>query len=453
MSKKTIHLPQSFLDAVRPLLGDEYNDFLKSYQLEPVRALRFSNRRSIPGSIIYEDPVPWADRAFYVSQESQLGAHPLHWAGAYYLQEPSAMAAVSALNPRPGDKVLDLCAAPGGKATQIADCLLGEGLLIANEPFASRAMELNRNIERMGIRNAVVTNNLPEELAQRFPSFFDKILVDAPCSGEGMFRKDPGVLAAWTEELSKAFAKRQLQILQDAAVMLKPGGRLLYSTCTFNRVENEDIIESFFRVNSDFALLSIDLPGIGKAPRSMLRLWPHKVRGEGHFIALMGKKEAQSFNKGEYHSALHFNKKEQVLLNFVNGELSHWITEPINANAIIADTAVVAPSGLPDLTGLRVLRLGLHLCSLVGKTIKPDHALALAVQSRNPVPITYSQAQAYRKGEVLSIDNAVKGYATPALDDWPLGWGKASQGVLKNHYPKGLRKLGDDKESNQHQGK
>ena len=278
--------PQGWIEQLTPLLGPSLPDFLHSYEEPPARGLRV--RPGIQPPAEAGEPIPWAENAYDLPLDSTAGAHPLHEAGAYYLQEPSAMAAAAALHPRPGERVLDLCAAPGGKSTQLAAYLRGEGLLVCNEPVPSRAQILSRNIERMGVPNAVVVSMLPEQLSGRWPGFFDKILVDAPCSGEGMFRRHPETRQEWTPASPMGCAQRQSHILRHAALMLRPGGMLAYSTCTFNPIENEGVIEGFLREHPEFSTVSFSLPGLPECGGT-LRLWPHQIRGEGHFVALLRK--------------------------------------------------------------------------------------------------------------------------------------------------------------------
>ena len=352
------------------------------------------------------------------------------------------MAAALALQPQKGEKILDLCAAPGGKTCQIAELMDNEGLLIANDPVRVRANELSRNIERMGIRNVVVTSNLPERLAEKFPGFFDRILVDAPCSGEGMFRKDPESKAQWNPDLPYACATRQKQILYQAARMLKPGGSLAYSTCTFNRIENEDVIQSFLQTHEQFSLRPFRMPGLPEASKGMLRIWPHKVKGEGHFVALLCRQGYPGqLQKREIINSIKNEKRVDELLLRVNAELSDWSEDPLFANFRLGSTAVMLPDFCPDLEGITVLRLGLHLGSMIGKTIRPEHALALAAQPKKITAVNKTQANSFRRGEPLPIEATMSGYMAAALDGWPLGWGKGSGGILKNHYPKGIRKL------------
>ncbi len=343
------------------------------------------------------------------------------------------MAAVSALDVRPGERVLDLCAAPGGKSSQIVNCLQGRGLLVANEPYAARARELSRNIERMGIANSIVTNCLPERLAAIFPDYFDKILVDAPCSGEGMFRKEPEVIKYWHKDLPKQNAALQKQIVNQAARMLKPGGKMVYSTCTFNETENEAVVETFLRENPDFHLRSFSLPGLPESGMGLLRLWPHQMKGEGHFIALFEKDGDAPLQK---------NSAAVKLIPRLKNKIDNWVSEPILADGQLGETVVSLPEDCPDLSGIKVLRLGLHLMNKVGKTEHPDHALALAKTPLQMVSLSLEEAEQYRLGMPIQIQDHYQGFMAACLDGWPLGWGKASQGILKNHYPKGLRKPG-----------
>lgn len=433
-------LPAAFYKEIEAQLGAQSANFVDALNQPAQRALRCSARRFFNCSAWVRQAVPWAQHAHYLLQDARPGGHPLHWAGAFYLQEPSAMAAVSALAIKPGDKVLDLCAAPGGKASQIADQLLGQGFLLANEPVLARAQVLSRNLERMGLINAVVTSNLPAQLAEALPAYFDKILVDAPCSGEGMFRKNPEVLAAWHPGLPEQLADTQKQILHQAARMLAPGGQMVYSTCTFNATENEGVVNAFLQAHPGFALQPFALPGLPTADQGMLRIWPHQVAGEGHFIALLVHKgEVKGYSCATKPFVNVISKEDSRFLQAVNQLLPDWAINAPPADAVFAGTAVHLPPGCPDLSRLRLLRLGLHLASRQGKTIRSDHALALAAEPRQQLAISLEEAQRFRAGEVLKAPSGLSGYATPVLNGWPLGWGKASAGQLKNHYPKGLR--------------
>ncbi|WP_164821750.1 RsmB/NOP family class I SAM-dependent RNA methyltransferase, partial [Paenibacillus koleovorans] len=290
MTTGVSELPAAFVTRMIEQLGpDEAGHLFESYALPRTQGLRLNPlkiKAGAPDASIMDalrqqfvlEPIPWCPTGYYYGESARPGKHPYHSAGLYYIQEPSAMSSAELLAPEPGDIVLDLAAAPGGKTTQLAGMMQGEGLLVANEIHPARAKILSENVERCGIVNAVVTSAAPDQLAAKFPAFFDKIMLDAPCSGEGMFRKDEEARAEWSPEHVEMCAARQLDILDYAAVMLKPGGRLAYSTCTFNREENEDVLERFVEKHPAFEVLRSE------------RLWPHRERGEGHFAALLGKR-------------------------------------------------------------------------------------------------------------------------------------------------------------------
>lgn len=430
--------PEKWIEQISPLLGPDLPDFLRSMAEPPVRGARM--RGSAPPDAL--DEIPWAENARYLPLDSQAGASPLHEAGAYYLQEPSAMVPAAALKPQPGDRVLDLCAAPGGKSTQLAAYMAGRGVIVCNEPVSLRAQTLSRNIERMGVKNAVVTCAMPEELSPRWPEYFDKILVDAPCSGEGMFRRHPETRGEWTAAAPEGCAQRQERILEEAAKMLRPGGRLCYSTCTFNALENEGVIQRFLYLHPEFALVPFALPGL-PASGGMLRLWPHRVRGEGHFAALMMKtaeadRPAEKKRSRETRAGLPLLLKAEAAL--AGDFLREHIAEPVRPDAVFSGHVIRTPDEMPPLAGVRALRVGLQVGEIRGKVFMPDHALAMACRALQRVPVTEDQARAYQAGQVLPADEGTRGFCTPVLGDMQLGWGKISQGQMKNHYPKGLRR-------------
>ncbi|MBQ7656242.1 MAG: RsmF rRNA methyltransferase first C-terminal domain-containing protein [Clostridia bacterium] len=433
--------PQGWIEQLKPLLGRTLPDFLHSFDLPPARGLRTRPGIAPPGEA--EERIPWAENGYYLPLDSAAGAHPLHEAGAYYLQEASAMAAPSALHPVPGDRVLDLCAAPGGKSTQLAAFLNGEGLLVCNEPVFSRAQILSRNIERMGVPNAVVVSQLPEELSGRWPGFFDKILVDAPCSGEGMFRRHPETRLEWTPASPAGCAQRQLHILRNAALMLRPGGLLAYSTCTFNSIENEGVIDSFLREHPAFSLLPFSLPGLPESDGT-LRLWPHQIRGEGHFVALLRKDEEEApaapvkKKKGQDAPALPPVGRDEAAA--ADAFLKDHYSGLFHADALFAGKIIQLPDAVPSLQGIKTLRVGLQLGEIKGRVFVPDHALALHHPSRHSVQLSEEEARRYQFGQTLPAPDSPRGFCTPTLGGLALGWAKASDGILKNHYPKGLRR-------------
>ena len=428
-------LPQAFIEQMQRLLGPALPDFLHSYSQPYFRGIRMR-----PGASPHEDalrPVPWAENAFYLKFDSRAGAHPLHEAGAYYLQEPSAMTAAAALRPLPGERVLDLCAAPGGKSTQLAAYLQGQGLLVCNEPVLGRAQILSRNIERLGIENALVTCALPEQLSPRFPEYFDKVLVDAPCSGEGMFRRHPEARQEWTPASPQGCAERQLHILSHAARMLRPGGTLVFSTCTFNDVENEGVTKAFLAAHPAFSLAPICLPGMPEND-GMLHLWPHEIQGEGHFVACLVKNGGSGAACKAVMPCAPLGKQERAIAeDFLN---VHMATPPTVSGLFLGHAVMLPDAPLPDLKGLKVLRLGLQLGDVKGRIFQPDHALALARKAVHTHPVTKDEAALYQMGHVLPCGDDVQGWLCPVLDGFQLGWGKASQNQIKNHYPKGLRK-------------
>ena len=377
------------------------------------------------------EPIPWARGAYYIGSESRAGAHPLHAAGAYYLQEPSAMAAVAALDVRPGQRVLDLCAAPGGKSTQIAGLLEGRGALVCNEIVPSRAKVLSQNIERMGVVNAAVTNEAPPKLAARFARLFDRVLVDAPCSGEGMFRREEAARAEWRPDSPAGCAARQREVLDSAAETVAPGGLLVYSTCTFNELENERNVRAFLAAHDDFEAEDFSLPGVGASENGCLRLWPHRLRGEGHFVARMRRKgEAETETTEEACVSV------SELLPGFDAQIPGRLVRA--GNMLWARTA-----SLPEMRGVRALREGLCLGETRGKLFFPDHALALALPgSIGPAAdLDGEAAKAYLRGEALPAPAGTgKGWLRVRYLGMPLGWAKCADGQLKNHLPKGLRR-------------
>ena len=288
-------LPEAYIAQMKRLLGEAgFFAYEQSLSQPVTRALRVNLLLRPDGSLPCPvegvgEAVPWAKGCCFVEGDARPGLSPLHEGGLFYLQEPSALSAVSVLAPQPGERVLDLCAAPGGKSTQIAGLMQGRGLLVCNEPVPSRAQILSRNVERMGVRNAIVTSAMPAQLAPRFPAFFDRILVDAPCSGEGMFRRQPEARDEWSAGSPRGCADRQLEILEAAAKMLAPGGALVYSTCTFNDTENEGVLARFTAAHPEFALEAFELPGLPSGSRGYVHLYPHEIRGEGHFVSLLRK--------------------------------------------------------------------------------------------------------------------------------------------------------------------
>lgn len=444
-------LPQAYIAQMKRLLGEAGFFAYEKALGEPVtRALRVNLLLFPDGAppCAIEglgEPVPWARGAYFIEGDARPGLSPLHEGGLYYMQEPSAMTAVSALCPQPGERALDLCAAPGGKSTQIAALMAGRGLLVCNEPVPSRAQILSRNVERMGVRNAVVTSALPDQLSPRFADFFDRILVDAPCSGEGMFRRQIEARDEWSENAPRGCADRQLEILHEAARMLAPGGHMVYSTCTFNDTENEGVLERFLQAHPEFALVPFALPGLPRAEAGYLHLYPHEMRGEGHFVSLLQKRAdapaapepAKKKGKAAPRPA---KAQERIALPPVLAEGTS-LERLYSAGGCLWSL----PEGLDiaRLDGLRVLRTGLLLAHAEGRRAEPDHALAMALRPQEALrtaALTREQALAYQAGEALDLGELPEGFTLMCCEGVSLGWGKQAGGLMKNHYPKGLRR-------------
>lgn len=477
-------LPEAFLERMGRLLGEEYGAFLESLGRERHLALRVNPlKRGLNGAQPARaaaaafpglEPVPWAEGAFYYRASCRPGRHPYHQAGLYYIQEPSAMAPVGLLGVRPGERVLDLCAAPGGKSAQIGALLQGRGLLLCNEIHPARARILAENMERMGICNACVTNEEPERLAGCFAGYFDRILVDAPCSGEGMFRKNDTACREWSLENIALCAERQDRILDCAARMLRPGGRLVYSTCTFAPEENEGSVSRFLKRHEDFRVLSVEeekkalgLAGCHGRPDFLtcpapglehtLRLWPHTVRGEGHYAGVLARAgNFPSVRPGGGGESRWENSSGDKDL----GEFADFVKEHLRcgspeglAAALGADESFrfvnsggqiyLVPGQMPSLRGLKVLRPGLHMGELKKNRFEPSHSLALAL---DPAAVSHvwnlesgdRRVYDYLEGQTFPAEGK-GGWYLICVDGFGLGWGKLAGGVMKNHYPRGLR--------------
>lgn len=429
-------LPKVFVDRMAAQLQDELPAFLRTYEEPYQRGIRLNPLKAVDETHLPEgllEAVPWEPTGHYLSLDSKAGADILHEAGAWYLQEPSAMIPAAVLNAQPGERILDLCAAPGGKTTQNSLRMAGQGMIVCNEPIGDRARILSRNVERMGVTNAIVVSAWPEKLADVWPEAFDAIQCDAPCSGEGMFRRHPETRDEWNPESPAGCAKRQGDILDSAAVMLRPGGRMVYSTCTLNKIENEGVVEAFLLRHPDFELMPFELPGLS-APQGMLTIYPHRIKGEGHFVALLRRK---GDGRAVWQTASPKNAPDKaamkVLQEFLPGQ---------QANLFFGNELRYCPD-FPELSkakGVTVLRSGLHLGTVKGKVFIPDHAWAVsnAAPAVPRVHLTEEEAWLYLNGQVIPADG--KGWVLACYAGLPLGWGKVSEGMMKNHYPKGLRR-------------
>ena len=486
-----VKLPKLFEDRMKELLKEEYDAYLECFEARHYGGLRVNTLKITPQEYETLSPielkrVPFIKNGYYYNENEQPAKHPYYYAGLYYLQEPSAMTPASLLPVKPGDKVLDLCAAPGGKSTELAAKLKGEGLLVANDISNSRAKALLKNIEIFGIKNAVVVSEAPEKLEESFSGYFDKILVDAPCSGEGMFRKSPAIMKNWEKYGVEHYNNLQKEILMSAVSMLRPGGYLLYSTCTFAPEENEGtlkfLLEQFpemelvpaipepFLTNEEFEQLpmedkerleqmrldtSVSYEGFdfGKPSwvedgsndlRHGLRLWPHHIIGEGHFVALLHKKKEEEEKTFVPYEAS--DKDKKLVKEEANEFLSH-ISMDIDMNRIMVrdDRLYLLPEGIVDLKGVRTLRSGLLLGEMKKNRFEPSQALANALRMEEydnvyNMSVEDEDVIRYLKCESIEVKKPCKdGWVLLCVDGYPLGFGKYLKGNFKNKYLPGWR--------------
>ena len=426
--------PVEFLEIMKKELGENFPEFLNSYNLPPEKGIRVNTLKISAeefekiSPLSLDGKIPWEERGYYIKDTDGAGRTVEHAAGLYYVQEPSAMSPVSKLDIQKGDKVLDLCAAPGGKTTQIASYLQGEGELVANEPDLKRCFILESNIERMGIRNCIVTFSKPKYLAEHYANYFDKILVDAPCSGEGMFKKEENAAVEWSPENVKFCAKRQREILDEAYKMLAGGGKMVYSTCTFARQEDEEQIESFLKSHPDIKLLE------------MRKLYPHEVRGEGHFYAIMQKADGEKAELKPVQQKCH-EIYERLYREWEKETLK--IKIPILYQRGESLFGLFAPVHVPRLgCGVVVRKEGVFLGrpSNDGKRFEISHTLAMALTADEAkcVEVDKDTALKYLRGLTFECDSQ-NGWRLVTYSGHPLGWCKVVNGIAKNHLPKGLR--------------
>ncbi|MDE6691407.1 MAG: RsmB/NOP family class I SAM-dependent RNA methyltransferase [Clostridia bacterium] len=436
-----IDLPEKFRQRMRGQLGAAYDDFIKSYDRQPYKAIRVNTLK-----ISVEDfkkispfesltPVPWEENGFYVEDE-KAGRHILHAAGLYYVQEPSAMAAAPLLNVKAGERVLDLCSAPGGKGTQLAQQMCGEGIIVLNEINFSRAKILSQNVERLGITNAAVISENPQKVCDYFEGYFDKVLVDAPCSGEGMFLKEESAVKEWSEDNVRACANRQSLILDSAQKALKPNGLLVYSTCTFAPEEDEEQVENFLKKYPNFKLLS------------MKKLLPHECKGEGHFVALLQKTDGEEREVPLFKIKKPDKKVEWEWDDFRMHSLGYKCDF---GNLHYTDETLYSmPKNLPELP-FKILRAGLRLgevrkskyCKVYDFYPNPALAMALGKEWGMCFGVNEESAIEYLKGYQIKYDDEDNlmqyGWFPLVYKGYPLGWCKLTENAAKNHLPKGLR--------------
>ncbi len=451
-------LPEEFLERMGSLMEmEEYNDFLKSYSFPRHYGLRVNSLKCDIGKFkkiapFNIKPINWTSDGFYYPEGVNPGKHPYYYAGIYYIQEPSAMFPAEVFDAKPGEKVLDLCAAPGGKTVKIAASMKGKGLLVSNDISSSRVKALVKNIELYGIKNAVVTIENPQRLAANFNLYFDRILVDAPCSGEGMFRKDDASIKSWQKFKCEKCTSMQKGILDSAHRMLKPGGSLLYSTCTFAPEENEIQIKNFLENYRCYELQKIlAVNGIEEGRpkwcdgyediKKTVRLWPHRLDGEGHFTALLRKKGTISNSSLSYEDSL---KAPDALKGFCLDNLNMDIPDGIIQKG---SSIYGLPLKLPSMDGLKVAKFGWYLGEIKSKRFEPSHAMVMALDKKDIVnTIDFSsdskEIARYLKGETIILDKEYdKGLYAICVDGYTVGWSKVERRMLKNLYPKGWRKM------------
>ena len=519
--KTMTYLPEEFLKRMQEMLGEEYEEFLASYEQPRTYGLRVNTRKMTPEEfeerkIFPVKRIPWVENGFFYEGDVRPAQHPLYAAGAYYLQEPSAMTPAACLPVEPGERVLDLCAAPGGKATELGAKLKGKGVLVANDISNSRAKALLYNLEVFGIDNAFVTNETPERLADAFEGYFDKILVDAPCSGEGMFRKEQAVARDWTPEKSEYFAGQQREIVRQAVRMLRPGGKLLYSTCTFAPCEDEQTIawtlEQFPQMRliplPEYEGFSPGRPEWGNENsdgypertngnlelKRCVRIWPHKMNGEGHFLAFLEKDSAGRSVSGEQEESRAEQEKLMGILEEKNpkglqretkrngrldqrkkagkkGKASGSVSEnalsrkdrelieeflkpcsrsfPAERMELRGQKVYLVPELPETVRGLKFLRNGLYMGEIRKDRFEPSQQLAMSLgagefQECICLEPDNERAQRYLRGETLNIrpeeTKSPSGWKLVCVGGLPLGWGKLVQGVLKNKYQSSWRK-------------
>ncbi len=468
--------PEAFADRMKDMLGPEYDDFTESFKKPFHNAIRINTLKADPDKALSDMgadlvPVEWNETGFYFDKDKgkkYYSSDPLYHAGLYYIQEASAMLPAKLADVHPGEKVLDLCAAPGGKSTAAGAALCGDGILVSNDISRSRAKALLKNIENFGITNCVVTSDYPEKLSRYFPEYFDKVLVDAPCSGEGMFHKDPSMMAAWQRTGPDEYHKLQTEILKYSSRMVRPGGYLIYSTCTFSPQEDEGTVSWFLRSYPKFHVVNADadrdLNGCTHIDRGRpewgdgnpeladtLRMWPHHIEGEGHFAALLQKDTGDGADTagvvnqpgghtGEYHN-------ERGLKPFFGFIKEQGIRYMFDSGRLIVQNGRVLyiPCGLPDLTGINILRCGWLLGEIKKGRFEPSVSFAMGLKASDcsrviSYPCDSPDVVKYLKCETLEADPSFPaGWYLVCAGEYPLGWGKVSNGMLKNKYPAGWR--------------
>ncbi len=464
-------LPVKYTDRIKELLGEEADKYFDCFSKPFYQGLRINtlkiNREEFQNISPYEvKDISWTKKGFYYDAKDKPAKHPYYYAGLYYIQEPSAMAPATFLPVESHDKVLDLCAAPGGKSTELAAKLDSTGVLVTNDISGSRAKALLKNIELSGVKNAIVTNEAPFELAKHFEGFFDKILVDAPCSGEGMFRKDPAIIKNWEQYGVEYYSKLQREIITYAAKMLKPGGYMLYSTCTFSPEEDEGTLRYLMENEEGFTVEKIDYDfgdcghvdwlkfveeykDKDNSPyeciKNARRLWPHKINGEGHFVALLKKSEDVASGYPQIQTVRKSYAKDlpDEFMEFIK----HIdIDFDINRFIVNKERIYYIPEFMLDVKGIKVLRNGLLMGEIKKNRFEPSQALACALKMQeydNVINFHVDDERVirYLKGETVEFDGdySYNGWCLVGVDGYSLGFGKINKGTIKNKYLSGWR--------------
>lgn len=455
-------LPDKFEIEMKRMLGDEYADYLSCFDRPRYFGLRvntakISVERFLEISPWHLEQIPWIPNGFYYNEDDQPSKHPYYYAGLYYLQEPSAMTPANLLPIEEGEKVLDLCAAPGGKSTELAAKLNGSGFLVANDISSSRSRALLKNLEVFGIPNILVTCEEPVRLSGYFHEYFDKILVDAPCSGEGMFRKDRRMIRAWEEHGPDYFGKIQRSVTKAAVEMLKPGGMMMYSTCTFSSWENEGTINELISAYPEMHILHIDgytgfsrglpemLPDGKKELEAALRIWPQRMQGEGHFLVLLKKDTVSEREENTTAKCLKTENIPEEIAAFLSDTDRDFEDGTF---MIQGERVYFLKKDMPQIRGLRIMRSGLLLGEYRKKRFEPSQALAMSLYSggyASTLDLKSDDIRAlkYLKGETIDVKQGEtsrsNGWQLVETDGFPLGWGKLSDGCLKNKYLPGWR--------------
>ncbi len=455
-------LPEKFENKMKEILGDEFDAFIAGFSEPRYGGVRFNSLKIDKEEWEKKAPfevreVPWIENGYYYNLTDQPAKHPYYFAGLYYIQEPSAMTPANMLPVKPGDRVLDICAAPGGKSTELAAKLKGQGVLFSNDISNSRAKALLKNLELFGTKNAVILSEAPGKLTERFRGYFDKILIDAPCSGEGMFRKTPAIMKNWEQYGTEYYHKLQLEIIDAVVPMLAPGGMMVYSTCTFDPAEDEGSIDYILKkwpdmhvvrpekVYEKFAWGRPELVDSDNAEiKDTVRLWPHLLEGEGHFSALLKRDD----NVTESFSGITERTKPAKLPEEVKEFLKHVkLSLPEERTEVRDNRIYLIPEGLPELKGLRIMRTGLLIGEIAKNRFEPSQALACALKA-SEFDNVYSlsaedeDVKRYLKCETIEAKEDVKdGYVLICVDGHPLGWAKSKNNTLKNKYLPGWRMM------------